>query len=71
MARSFSRLFSSALHRIQRRQDLSEAVPPTGKWQVRALNRTLITMLRRDVQKLPSDWEPLLPAVLQAYRSTP
>ena len=34
-------------------------------------NRTLITMLRRAVQKRPYDWEPLLPAVLQAYRSTP
>ena len=28
-------------------------------------------MLRRAVQKRPYDWEPLLPAVLQAYRSTP
>ena len=28
-------------------------------------------MLRRAVQKRPYDWKPLLPAVLQAYRSTP
>ena len=28
-------------------------------------------MLRRAVQKRPYDWEPLLPAVLQAYRSPP
>ena len=28
-------------------------------------------MLRRAVQRRPYDWEPLLPAVFQAYRSTP
>ena len=28
-------------------------------------------MLRRAVQQRRYDWEPLLPAVLQAYRSTP
>ena len=28
-------------------------------------------MLRRAVQKRPYDWKPLLPGVLQAYRSTP
>ena len=28
-------------------------------------------MLRRAVQKRPYDWEPLLPAVLQAYLFTP
>ena len=39
-----------------------------GKWK--RFNRTLITILRRAVQKRPYDWEPLLPAVLQAYRST-
>lgn len=27
-------------------------------------------MLRRAVNKRPYDWEPLLPAVLQAYRSS-
>ena len=37
----------------------------------RRFNRTLVTMLRRAVQRRPYDWEPLLPAVLQAYRSTP
>ena len=28
-------------------------------------------MLRRAVQRRPYDWKPLLPAVLQVYRSTP
>ena len=28
-------------------------------------------MLRSALRKRPYDWEPLLPAVLQAYRSTP
>ena len=27
-------------------------------------------MIRRAVQKRPYDWEPFLPAALQAYRST-
>ena len=34
-------------------------------------NRTLVSMLRRAIPKRPYDGEPLLPAVLQAYRSTP
>ena len=33
-------------------------------------NRTLITMLHRTVASRSYDWEPLLPTVLKAYRST-
>ena len=44
---------------------------PQANGKCDRFNQTLITMLRRAVQKRPYDWEPLLPAVLQAYRSTP
>ena len=40
---------------------------PQANGNCERFNRTLITMLRRAVQKRPYDWEPLLPAVLQAY----
>ena len=43
---------------------------PQANGKCERLNRTLVTMLRRAVNKRPYDWEPLLPAVLQAYRST-
>lgn len=33
------------------------------------LNYTLVTMLRRTVQRRPYDWKPLTPAILQAFRS--
>ena len=41
----------------------------SGKYE--RFNRTLVTMLRLAVQRRPYDWKPILPAVLQAYRSTP
>ena len=44
---------------------------PQANGKCERFNRTLVSMLRRAVQKRPYDWEPLLPAVLQAYRSTP
>ena len=44
---------------------------PQSNGKCERFNRTFITMLRRAVQRRPYDWEPLLPAVLQAYRSTP
>ena len=44
---------------------------PQANGKCERFNRTLITMLRRAVEKRPYDWEPLLPAVLQAFRSTP
>ena len=43
---------------------------PQANGKCERFNRTLITMLRRAVQKRPYEWEPLLPAVLQPYRST-
>ena len=43
---------------------------PQAKGNCERFNRTLISMLRRAVQKRPFDWEPLLSPVLQAYRST-
>ena len=43
---------------------------PQANGKCERFNRTLVSMLRRAVQKRPYDWEPLLPAVLQAYRST-
>ena len=44
--------------------------PPQANGKCKRFNRTLITMIRRAVQKRPDDWKPFLPAVLQAYRST-
>ena len=44
---------------------------PQANGKCERFNRTLVSMLRRAVQKRPYGWEPLLPAVLQAYRSTP
>ena len=46
------------------------AYRPQANGKCERFNRTLVTMLRRAVQKLPYDWEPLLAPVLQAYRST-
>ena len=43
---------------------------PQANGTCERLNQTLISMLRRAVQKRPYDWEPLLSPVLQAYRST-
>ena len=43
---------------------------PQANGKCKRLNRTLMAMLRRAVQKRPYDWEPLLAPVLQAYRST-
>ena len=44
---------------------------PQSNGKCERFYRTLITMLRRAVQRRPYNWEPLLPAVLQADRSTP
>ena len=43
---------------------------PQANRKCKKVNRTLISMLRRAVQKRPYDWEPLLSPLLQAYRST-
>jgi hypothetical protein len=43
---------------------------PQANGKCERFNRTLVAMLRRAVMKRPFDWEPLLPAVLQAYRSS-
>ena len=43
---------------------------PQANGKCERFNRTLIPMLRRAVQKRPFDWEPFLPPVLQAYRSS-
>ena len=43
---------------------------PQANGKCEQFNRTLVSMLRRAVQKRPYDWEPLLAPVLQAYRST-
>ena len=43
---------------------------PQANGKCKRLNWTLISMLRRAMQKRPSDWEPLLYMVLQSYRST-
>ena len=53
--------------------DKTRATPyrPQANGKCERFNRTLITILRRAVQKRPYDLEPLLSAVLQAYRSTP
>ena len=53
--------------------DMTRTTPyrPQSNGKCECFNRTLFTMLRRAVQRRPYDWEPLMPAVLQAYRSTP
>ena len=43
---------------------------PQANGKCERFNRTLVSMLRRAVLKRPYDWEPLLPTVLQAYRSS-
>ena len=43
---------------------------PQSNGKCERFNRTLVSMLRRAVMKRPYDWEPLLPTVLQAYRSS-
>jgi len=43
---------------------------PQANGKCERFNRTLVSMLRRAVQKRPYDWEPLLAPVLQAYRSS-
>ena len=43
---------------------------PQANGKCERFNRTLVAMLRRAVLKRPYDWEPLLPTVLQAYRSS-
>ena len=43
---------------------------PQANGKCERFNRTLVSMLRRAVQKRPYNWEPLLAPVLQAYRST-
>ena len=43
---------------------------PQANGKCERFNRTLVSMLRRAVQKRPYDWESMLPAVLQAYRSS-
>ena len=43
---------------------------PQTNGKCERFNRTLVTLLRRPVHRRPYDWIPLLPAVLQAYRST-
>ena len=43
---------------------------PQANGKCERFNRTLISMLRRAVQKRPYYWEPLLSPMLQTYRST-
>ena len=43
---------------------------PQANGKCERFNRTLVSMLRRAVQRRPYDWEPLLAPVLQADRST-
>ena len=43
---------------------------PQANGKCERFNRTLVTMLRRAVQKRPYDLESMLPAVHHAYRST-
>ena len=43
---------------------------PQANGKCESFNQTLISMLRRAVQKRPYDWKLLLSPVLQAYRST-
>ena len=43
---------------------------PQANGKCERFNRTLVSMLRRAVQKKPYEWEPLLAPVLQASRST-
>ena len=43
---------------------------PQANGKCEQFNRTLVSMLRRAVQKRPFDWESLLAPVLQSYRST-
>ena len=43
---------------------------PQANGKCERFNCTLVSMLHHAVQKRQYDWEPLLPPVLQAYRST-
>ena len=43
---------------------------PQANGKCERFNLTLISMLKRAVQRSTYNWEPLLPCVLQAYRST-
>ena len=43
---------------------------PQANGKCERFNSTLVSMLRRAVQRRPYDWEPLLAPVLQTYRST-
>ena len=49
---------------------LSTQYRPQTNGKCKRFNRTLVSILRRAVQKRPYDREPLLSPVLQAYRST-
>ena len=43
---------------------------PQANGKCERLNRTLVSILRRTVQRKPYDWESLLVPVLQGYRSS-
>ena len=63
-----SALFTELCATLNVDKTRTTAYRPQANGKCERFNLTLVTMLRRAVQRRPYDWEPLLAPVLQSYR---